>query len=296
MDATLLREKLDALYARLNQRAFVSPDPLEVVYRYEDAGDREVAGLIAAGLAYGRVAQILRNLHGLLDVLGPAPAARIRREGGGALASMPEFRHRWTDAQEMGGFLDAIQHALKQHGSLEACFLAHCETNAPHTLGALEGFARELRGGGPPTSLLSAPEKGSACKRLHLYLRWMVRRDDVDPGCWTGVPPRLLLIPLDTHMHRLARGLCLTKRTQANLATTIEITEAFRRINPEDPLKYDFALTRLGIRGDLDPQDFMRECGVPQARMRRLWPVAAAATPRARRRPARSTRRTFAGR
>lgn len=291
MDASILREKLDALYARLNRRAFVSPDPLEVVYRYEDPRDREVAGLIAAGLAYGRVAQILRNLHALLDALGPSPAARIRREGAAALADAPGFRHRWTDAREMGAFLDAIAQALRRHGSLEACFLAHHSANADHTLGALEGFTRELRGGGPPTSLLSAPEKGSACKRLHLYLRWMVRRDEVDPGCWTAVPPQVLLIPLDTHMHRLARGLGLTKRNQPNLATTLEVTQAFRRINPEDPLKYDFALTRLGIRGELNPEEFLRDCGVPQARLRRLWSPSGA-TRRAPRPPARSTRRT----
>ncbi len=291
MDTSLLREKLDALYARLNRRAFVSPDPLEVVYRYEDPRDREVAGLIAAGLAYGRVAQILRNLHALLDTLGPSPAARIRQKGGAALAGAPEFRHRWTDAAEMSAFLDAIGEALHRHGSLEACFLAHRAAHAEHTLGALEGFTRELRKGGPPTSLLSAPEKGSACKRLHLYLRWMVRRDDVDPGCWKTVSPRMLLIPLDTHMHRLSRALGLTKRNQANLATAIEITEAFRRINPDDPLKYDFALTRLGIRGELDPQDFLRECNVPQARLQKLWPRNGA-TPRAPRRPGLSTRRT----
>lgn len=291
MDAVLLREQLDSLYARLNRRAFVSPDPLEVVYRYDDPRDREVAGLIAAGLAYGRVAQILRNLHGLLDALGPSPAARIRREGSGALSDAPGFRHRWTDAREMAGFLDGIGQALHRHGSLETCFLTHHVANAAHTLGALEGFTRELRGGAPPNSLLSAPEKGSACKRLHLYLRWMVRRDEVDPGCWTGVSPRALLIPLDTHMHRIARGLGLTKRNQANAATTIEVTDAFRRINPDDPLKYDFALTRLGIRGELDPEAFLRECGVPRARVQRLWGRPAAKRP-APRPPVRSTPRT----
>lgn len=287
MDAVLLREQLDSLYARLNRRAYVSPDPLEVVYRYEDPRDREVAGLIAAGLAYGRVAQILRNLHGLLDALGPSLAARIRTEGAAALSSLPGFRHRWTDAAEMGGFLDGIAQALHRHGSLEACFLSHCAAGSTHTLSALEGFTRELRGGAPPNSLLSAPEKGSACKRLHLYLRWMVRRDDVDPGCWTGVSPQALLIPLDTHMHRLARGLGLTRRNQANFTTTLEVTNAFRRINPDDPLKYDFALTRLGIRGELDPVDFLHACGVPKGRVQRLL-APASAKRRATRRPARS--------
>jgi uncharacterized protein (TIGR02757 family) len=215
-----LREKLDVLHARLNRRELVSPDPLEVVYRYDDPRDREVAGLIAACLAYGRVAQILRNLHALLDALGPSPATatRIRDEGAAALAHMPAFRHRWTDAAEMAAFLDGIAVALRKHGTLEECFRSHQRPSHEHSLDALAGFTRELRGTPKPNSLLSAPEKGSACKRLHLYLRWMVRRDEVDPGCWTNVSPASLLIPLDTHMHRIARGLGLTRRSHPRLS------------------------------------------------------------------------------
>ncbi len=286
-----LREKLDALHARLNRRALVSPDPLEVVYRYDDPRDREVVGLIAACLAYGRVAQILRNLYALLDALGPGPAEVIRREGADAAARVPGFRHRWTDASEMAGLLGGISAVLRRHGSLEGCFLAHCSASDEDTLPALSGFTRELRGGAAANSLLSAPEKGSACKRLHLYLRWMVRRDEVDPGCWTGVSPGALLIPIDTHMHRIARGLGLTRRNQANLATVLEVTRGFRTINPADPLKYDFALTRLGIRSELNPEDFLRECGVSAARIRALRISAPSATRRGASRPARSTPR-----
>jgi uncharacterized protein (TIGR02757 family) len=291
MNNAQLHEALEALYNRLNRREFVSPDPLEVVYRYDDPRDREVAGLIAACLAYGRVAQILRNLNVVLHALGPAPAARLRKDGAHTLDSIPEFRHRWTDAREMAAFLDGIAKALRRYGSLEACFLAHHAPGAEHTLPALTGFSQELRGGAPPNSLLSAPEKGSACKRLHLYLRWMVRCDEVDPGGWTGLSPAALLIPLDTHMHRLARGLRLTRRNQANLATVLEVTESFRRITPADPLKYDFALTRLGIRSELDPAEFLRECGVSAARVRALCGANRGITPRAATPPASSTPR-----
>jgi uncharacterized protein (TIGR02757 family) len=147
---------------------------------------------------------------------------------------------------------------LRDHGSLEACFLAHEPIDAETTLPGLTGFTRELRRGREPDSLLSAPEKGSACKRLHLYLRWMARRDDVDPGCWTRLRPELLVVPLDTHMHRAARALRLTRRKQPNLAAALDVTAAFRRMNPTDPLKYDFALTRLGIRADEDMGSFLR--------------------------------------
>lgn len=292
MIGSALREKLDALHTRLNRRAFVSPDPLEAVYRYGGPRDREVVGLIAACLAYGRVAQILRNLHALLDALGPAPADIIRREGPDTVRRFPEFRHRWTGAVEMAAFLGGISNALRRHGSLEACFLAHHAASGEHTLPALTGFTQELRSGTTPNSLLSAPEKNSACKRLHLYLRWMVRRDEVDPGCWTGVSPAALLIPLDTHMHRIARGLGLTRRNQANLATVLEITRGFRTINPADPLKYDFALTRLGIRSELSPEDFLKECGASERKIRALRISTPAATRRVSTPPAPSTPRT----
>jgi uncharacterized protein (TIGR02757 family) len=100
--------------------------------------------------------------------------------------------------------------------------------------------------------LIPTPDRGSACKRLNLFLRWMVRRDDVDPGGWDGVPPSKLVVPLDIHMHRIALTLGLTERKQADLRTAIEITEAFRKLSPSDPVRYDFVLTRFGIRKDLD--------------------------------------------
>jgi uncharacterized protein (TIGR02757 family) len=258
MNRTELREQLDALHARLNRREFVSPDPLEVVYRYESNADREVVGLIAACLAYGRVAQILRNLDALLACLGPHPAASVREGGAQLAARLNGFQHRWTTRDEVAALFEGIASALREHNSLEACFLSHQRGNTELSLPGLIGFTRELRLGREPDSLLSAPEKGSACKRLHLYLRWMARRDDVDPGCWTRLRTDLLIVPLDTHMHRAARAMRLTRRKQANLAAALDITAAFRSMNPNDPLKYDFALTRLGIRADEDMHEFIR--------------------------------------
>ncbi|MCP4693017.1 MAG: DUF2400 domain-containing protein, partial [Desulfobacterales bacterium] len=112
-----------------------------------------------------------------------------------------------------------------------------------------------------PGHLVALPEKGSACKRMNLFLRWMVREDAVDPGGWEGVPASSLIIPLDTHMHRIGLGLNFTKRKQANMRTALEITEAFKALYPDDPVKFDFALTRLGIRDDLDPGEFLASRG-----------------------------------
>lgn len=257
-----LRDVLDELYARYNRRAYVSPDPLEAVYLYRRREDRSVAGLVSACLAYGRVAQIVRNVRWVLDELGPEPAAYLRDADGAALERrVAGFQHRWTTGAELAAFLENLGAILRNHGSLEDCFLAHQPRDAASVMPGLVGFSRELRGGDGANSLVPSPEKGSACKRLHLYLRWMVRRDAVDPGCWRRVPARLLVIPLDTHMHRIARGLGLTRRKQANLATALEVTGRFGRMNPEDPLKYDFVLTRLGIRADMDAEAFLARCG-----------------------------------
>ena len=109
--------------------------------------------------------------------------------------------------------------------------------------------------------MLPCPSRGSACKRLNLYMRWMVRRDDIDLGGWDRVPASKLVVPLDTHMHRIALAFGATRRKQANLRTALELTAAFRAIAPDDPVRYDFALTRFGIRSDMDVEAFLRQCG-----------------------------------
>jgi len=252
---------LERLHARCHRFDLIAPDPLEVVYRYAEARDREVAGLVAATLAYGRVAQILRSVERVLAALGPEPADTLMAHGAGRLESRLEgFQHRWTRTADVLALLDAVGRILRDYGSLQACFLAGQPGDARTTVPGLVAFARALRGGDASSSLVSAPEKGSACKRLHLYLRWMARCDAVDPGCWTEVSPRLLVVPLDTHMHRFARSTRMTGRKQANLAAALDMTRAFARMNPDDPLKYDFAITRLGIRAEMDLASFLKDC------------------------------------
>lgn len=260
-DVEILGTVLEDQYSAFNRRDFIHPDPLEVVYNYESGGAREVAGLIAACLAYGRVAQILKNVDTVLDVLGDSPHEYLMRVKRAELEKrLSGFKHRWTTPEELVDFLLGMGAVLRRHGSLEACFLSHHPVNCVSTVPGLVGFTRELRDSETPTSLLSAPEKGSACKRLHLYLRWMARSDDVDPGCWRDVSPAQLVVPLDTHMHRIARSLGLTQRKQANLVTALEVTEAFRVYCAHDPVRFDFCLTRLGIRQEMDLEGFLSEC------------------------------------
>jgi uncharacterized protein (TIGR02757 family) len=161
--------------------------------------------------------------------------------------------------------LHGVSGVIDRWGSLERCFADGMKFDMTSTAPALDRFVRTLKveAGSPCESLLPDPGRGSACKRLNLFLRWMVRRDEVDPGLWYNVSSSILTVPLDVHMHRIGLRLGLTDRKQADIRTAAEITESFRRFSPEDPVKYDFALTRLGIRDDIDPCEFYKQCGIP---------------------------------
>jgi len=244
---------MERLYRQYNRRELVSPDPLEVLYEYRAAADREVAAVVAATLAFGRVRSIVASVRRVLDKLGPRPATLLDDSGEREVRRMLRgFRHRFTDGRDMADLLMGVKAARAEHGSLGEA-LAGCVREGEHTVQqALERWVALLRraGGGKRSFLLPDPAGGSACKRLHLLLRWMVRRDAVDPGGWTCISPTSLIVPLDVHMHRIARWLGFTRRKSANLAAAMEVTEAFRRLAPDDPVRYDFALTRLGMRND----------------------------------------------
>jgi uncharacterized protein (TIGR02757 family) len=281
---------LETLYRAYTRRRYVHPDPLELLYRYADPGDQEVAGLIAACLAYGRVAQILTSVSAVLDVMqaaGPGGSPRRFLETRTPAEITGDFRlfvHRFTRGDELAALLIGIKNAIARHGSLRSLFVSRTDTRDPTILPALSAFVGEMRilAGAPCPSLLSSPRDGSACKRLNLFLRWMVRRDAVDPGPWAGsLRPAALVVPLDTHLYRISAALGFTRRRSADLRTALEVTAAFRALRPRDPVRYDFCLTRLGIRrgcADDEPAVVKLECALLKA--------AAGRTPKARR-PAR---------
>ena len=252
-------DALNRLYEEYTRRELVHPDPLEFLYDYPDPQDREIVALIASSMAYGRVRQILKSVRKVLNEMdGPrrfvedSISVKLRETFSG-------FTHRWTDGEDVAGLLSGIRGVTERHGSLQECFESGLAPEQETVHPALCRFTDELTRaeGCEYSSLLPDPSRGSASKRLHLFLRWMVRRDPVDPGGWDAVDPALLLVPLDVHMQGISRELGLTDRKQANLKTTREVTAAFRAIAPEDPVKYDFALSRLGIRHDEDPADVL---------------------------------------
>ncbi len=253
-------EIMESLYRDLNRREYVHPDPLEFLYEYDDQADRQVVALIASSLAYGRVKQILRSVSAVLAELGPHPASRLAEMRPSQLRrAMAGFKHRFSTGEHVAAMLIGAKRVMRQFGSLEACFSrGTCPTDET-VLPALQQFAGRIAEAAPGECghLLPDPACGSACKRLNLMLRWLVRRDDVDPGGWTCVGPEKLIVPLDTHMHKISLALGMTGRRSADMRTALEVTAAFREISPGDPVRYDFALTRLGIRDDRDLPAFL---------------------------------------
>lgn len=269
--STRSREPFEALYAFYNRRPYVHPDPLEFLYRYPDLRDREIVAMIASSLAYGKVEQILKSVSKVLLKMGASPFDFVCSSPYHRIRSAFEsFKHRFTPGEDISSLLGSAKSVIREHGSLQACFLAGYRDTHETVLPALSAFIGHLH---PDraccwSGFLPSPDKGSACKRLNLFLRWMVREDDVDPGGWRAVSPSKLVVPLDTHMHRISLLLGLTGRNQADLRTALEITRAFRRFSPEDPVRYDFVLTRFGIRRDMAETGLPALCGTKPERKR----------------------------
>ncbi len=262
MPAQPYAELLDALYDALNRRDLVHPDPLEFLYDYEDEGDREIVGLVSSCLAYGNVHQILKSVSSVLACM-PSPRRFLLESSREDLRDrFAHFKYRFTTGEELATTLFGAKRVIERFGSLQACFATGLSPEHDTVVPALSFFVRELSRvfDAPPRSLLPPPERGSAVKRLNLFLRWMVRQDAVDPGGWHSIPAAKLLVPVDIHMHRLCLRLGLTRRKQGDLKTSYEITDAFRAVAPDDPVRFDFCLTRLGIRGDMNPECFINLC------------------------------------
>jgi len=256
-DSRRLAKALERVYERHSHRRLIAPDPLQFVYRYQRAADREMAGFLAAMLAYGRVRQIEAACERLFAAMGSQPAEFVRNLGPAERRALAGFRHRFTSGRDLADLMALLRRALREAGSIEALFKMGYDGGDGTIIPALERFCETLlqwhtsMASGPAgpgfKHLLGSPRRRSACKRLHLFLRWMVRRDDVDPGVWAGIAPAKLIVPVDVHMARLCGLLGLHDGAAASGRTALAITRRFAEIEPADPVKYDFALSRVGI-------------------------------------------------
>jgi uncharacterized protein (TIGR02757 family) len=298
-----LKPVLDRLYGEFNLPDSAA-DPIQIVRRFTRADDREVAAFIAAGLAFGRVASVLQSIERVLAVMGPSPAAYLRRFD--PRRDAPAFDgivHRWTRERDIVCLLWVMKQMIDRSGSIEGFFLEGYDPTADDIESALDSFSRRaleldlktvygnarlppsrkgFGGPGKPRAPLGVcyffprPSAGSGCKRLNLFMRWMVRRDALDLGVWTHVSPSKLIVPLDTHVIRVGRCLELTDYTSPGWRMARDITASLRALDAIDPIKYDFAICHVGM---------MNACGFNRAQADAQCPLRGACRPRARRPP-----------
>jgi uncharacterized protein (TIGR02757 family) len=291
-DHELLNTSLERLYSSFDHPESAL-DPIQIVRRYARVDDREIVAFVAAGLAFGRVASVMASVEAMCERLGASPAAFVRGFNPARdTAAFAPIVHRWTRGADLAGLIWILKTLVDRHGSLERAFARHVQPEAPDVEGPLEAFSAEARAvdlrpiygrakRNPGAHyFFSRPSTGSACKRLNLFLRWMVRVDGVDPGGWTMVPRRQLIVPLDTHTIRAGKCLRFTKRASPGWKMASEITAALRAIDPADPVRYDFSLCHLSMMGACGYATKQADSQCPLRGVCR--PAAAVRTPRAR--------------
>ena len=288
-----LASRLDSLYADYNRHESAT-DPVHLVRPYRDPADREIAGFCAAALAFGRVASVINSITTLLGIMGAHPARYVRRFD--PVAPHPELRamvHRWTRGVDLVALLWILRQVLDEHETIEAFFVEGYSPDHDDVGPALDSFStralsldmRKAYGRMPKRAgvcyFFPRPSGGSACKRLNLFLRWMIRRDEVDLGVWTRVPPAKLVVPLDTHIIRLGKCLRLTRYGSPGWKMAADITASLRALDPADPVRFDFSLCHVGMMG---------ACGYGRAQGDAQCPLRGLCRPRARSSRSRSSR------
>ena len=298
MQPAPLQARLEALYGFYGPES-VGTDPIVFPGRYGAPEDREVAGWIASAFAYGQVRTIQDSVGRILSALGPRPARgldAIRDLRAWSREALRGFRHRFHGARDAAALLHAIASARREAGSVRAFFERELREEdrdvaglLSRAVGRIEAFdyrpilgTRSIPERSPVRFFFPDPARGSACKRWNLYLRWMVRSDRVDFGLWPGIPTSRLVIPTDTHVHRIARRLGLTRRRTADWKAAREITDSLARFDAADPVRFDYALCRIGILDICAPEESRCRCGICPVRDacrvgRRLAPARAGA-------------------
>jgi len=286
-----LASSLERLYHDYN-REDSAADPVQLVRPYSRPEDREIAGFCAAALAFGRVASVLASISTLFRIMGGRPAQFVRAFD--PSEEHPELRamvHRWTRGVDIAALLWILRQMLERSGSVEAFFAEGLADSDVDVSGALDSFStralaidvRPVYGRVPKRAgvcyFFPRPSAGSACKRLNLFLRWMVRSDEVDLGVWRSVRPGQLIVPLDTHIIRLARCLRLTRYTSPGWKMAADVTARLRALDPRDPVRFDFSICHVGM---------MNACGFGRRQGDSQCPLKGHCHPRVRPRAARS--------
>lgn len=282
-----LKPGLDQLYDGFNLE-HSTRDPIWTVRRFADPADQEIAAFLASALAFGRVQSVIQTVEAVLAVMGPSPAAFVRAFTPARAPAFGTLGHRWIRTRDLAALTWQLHQMVRDHGSLEGFFAVGHALDAESVESGLESFSTRamaldlaaIYGDARPVPgvgyFFSRPSSGGACKRLNLFLRWVVRRDAVDVGLWSRVRPAQLVVPLDTHIIRVGRCLGMTSRLSPGWRMALDITRTLRQLNPDDPVRYDFSMCHLGMMG---------ACGFGTTRTNTQCPLHAVCRPAGRRRP-----------
>lgn len=249
---TELKEKLEYHYKKFN-KSCMSPDPVEFLHNYKNPLEIELTGFISALFAFGNVKQIEKTLSIIQKRVKNTPLKYIQKSDENKIKrDFVDLKHRYYTGKDIAELMFILKITYRKYGSLENLFSSY-KSNTTSMKDAISGFSAELKSMAAYTSnglsfMFAEPKKGSACKRMNLFLRWMVRDDSIDFGLWKTIKPSELIIPVDTHIAKISQNLGLTTKKTVSWNMAEEITENLRTYCPEDPVKYDFALCHIGMR------------------------------------------------
>ncbi len=250
MNQAALKEFLDQKVEQYNTTAFIEPDPVSIPHLFMAKEDREIAGFLAATIAWGNRKSILKNAHRMMDLMDRAPFDFVMNHSEDDLSVLDHFVHRTFNGTDFKTFIRGLNHIYNQHGGLHGIFSKY---QTPESLQPAITKLRELFfqvDHQPRTQKhLASPARGSAAKRINMFLRWMIRKDQagVDFGLWEDISPAILSCPLDVHSGTVARKLGLLDRKQNDARAVAELDTALRELDAQDPVKYDYALFGLGV-------------------------------------------------
>lgn len=245
-----LKDFLDIKVTQYNTTSFIESDPIQIPHSFSLKADIEISGFLTATIAWGNRTSINTNAKRLMHLLDNAPYDFVLNHSKADLQTLLPFVHRTFNGNDCVQFISSLQHIYKNHNGLEALFTKHVEKKSMQpAISKFKSTFFEIEHLQRTQKHISDPLKNSAAKRINMFLRWMVRRDNagVDFGIWSKVSPSVLSCPLDVHSGNVARKLGLLSRKQNDGKALLELDTALRKLDPKDPVKYDFALFGLGV-------------------------------------------------
>jgi len=249
MNTKKIKSEFDRKVDFYNQPSFIENDPISIPHLFKKKQDIEIAGLLAAIFSWGNRRTIINKSRELMERMKMQPHRFCLESKPADLKRLSGFKHRTFNEDDLFFFVDFLHRHYSKHKSLEAAFFPKKGMRIEEGLNHFRNYFFQEEHEKRTEKHISSPEQGSACKRLNMYLRWMVRKDKkgVDFGIWKNISPSELICPLDVHVARTARASWLINRKQNDWATAVELTNELRNLDPSDPVKYDFALFGAGI-------------------------------------------------